>query len=115
MIVCASSITPLAYRVTGMDALVPLALTYGSHLIWPFVLDTDITTFTARCSRLRTELNTDRHLVLDGVPYHKTPFLMTDDCAGRDTTWSRGSRAAPSLFPLLQVLFTHLLLVISLP
>jgi hypothetical protein len=46
MIVSTTSLTPAAYRVTTIEAIVPLALTYAFHLIWPFVLDTDITTFT---------------------------------------------------------------------
>lgn len=46
MIVSTTSLTPAAYRVVTIEAIVPLALTYAFHLIWPFVLDTDITTFT---------------------------------------------------------------------
>jgi hypothetical protein len=46
MVVSTTSLAPAAYRVTTIEAIVPLALTYAFHLIWPFVLDTDITTFT---------------------------------------------------------------------
>ncbi|RSH92500.1 hypothetical protein EHS25_008916 [Saitozyma podzolica] len=46
LIVSTTSLTPAAYRVVTIEAIVPLALTYAFHLIWPFVLDTDITTFT---------------------------------------------------------------------
>jgi hypothetical protein len=45
MIVSTTSLTPAAYRVITIEAIVPLALTYAFHRIWPFVLDTDITTF----------------------------------------------------------------------
>ncbi|GFZ47911.1 hypothetical protein JCM24511_05658 [Saitozyma sp. JCM 24511] len=48
MIISTTAVTPPGYRVTQMDVIVPLAVTYGCHLIWPFALDTDITTFTAR-------------------------------------------------------------------
>jgi hypothetical protein len=65
MIISTTAVTPTGYRVTQMDVIVPLAVTYGSHLIWPFALDTDITTFTARLPQPCAELKADRSLVLD--------------------------------------------------
>jgi hypothetical protein len=46
MIVTTTAVVPVQYRVTSIEAIVPLSMTYGFHLLWPFVLDTDITTFT---------------------------------------------------------------------
>jgi hypothetical protein len=46
MIVTTTTVIPVQYRVTSIEAIVPLSMTYGFHLLWPFVLDSDITTFT---------------------------------------------------------------------
>ena len=46
MIISTTSIVPYSHRVVNIEALVPLAITYVCHLIWPFVLDPYITTFT---------------------------------------------------------------------
>lgn len=46
MIVSTTSVMPHTYRVYSSEAIVPLAITYACHLIWPFVLDPYFTTFT---------------------------------------------------------------------
>ena len=45
MIISTTSIIPHSYRVYSSEAIVPMAVTFGSHLIWPFVLDPYFTTF----------------------------------------------------------------------
>lgn len=46
MIIATTSLIPHTYRVYSSEAIVPLAITYTCHLIWPFVLDPYFTTFT---------------------------------------------------------------------
>jgi hypothetical protein len=46
MIISTTSLIPHTHRVENIEALVPLAITYICHLIWPFVLDPYFTTFT---------------------------------------------------------------------
>jgi hypothetical protein len=46
MIPSTTLLTPAAYRVTTIEVIVSLTLTYGLHFLWPFVVDNDITTFT---------------------------------------------------------------------
>lgn len=51
MIISTTSIIPHSYRVYSSEAIVPMAVTFGSHLIWPFVLDPYFTTFTVSPSQ----------------------------------------------------------------
>lgn len=44
MIVSTTSVTPMAYRVKSIEAIVPLAVTFGGHLLFPFCLDPHFST-----------------------------------------------------------------------
>jgi hypothetical protein len=46
MIASTSSLMPAEYRVGDLTAIIPLSICFGSHLIWPLVLDPYLTTFT---------------------------------------------------------------------
>lgn len=46
MIIACTALIPIEHRVMNIEAIVPLSITYISHLIWPFVLDPYFTTFT---------------------------------------------------------------------
>jgi hypothetical protein len=46
MTIATTSLLPHTFRVYSSEALVPVAITYTCHLIWPFVLDPYFTTFT---------------------------------------------------------------------
>lgn len=39
MAVRTTNVIPREYRVYTVEAIVPLTITYGCHLIWPFVFD----------------------------------------------------------------------------
>ena len=46
MIVSTTKVIPMAYRVSNLEAIIPLSLAYSAHLLWPFALDPYFTTFS---------------------------------------------------------------------
>lgn len=75
MCLTTTSIMPIEYRVNDVTVLVPMSLIFGCHLIWPFVLDPYLSTFTVCTCALAsfamhwTELT---EAVLDTIP----PFRL---------------------------------------
>jgi hypothetical protein len=50
MVITTTSIMPPEYRVNDVTVLIPMILIFGCHLIWPFVLDPYLSTFTVSAS-----------------------------------------------------------------
>lgn len=46
IVVSTTSIVPIQYRVKNVTSIAPLAIVYAGHLLWPFVLDPYLLTFS---------------------------------------------------------------------
>ena len=55
MVLTTTSIMPVEYRVNDLTVLIPMILIFGCHLIWPFVLDPYLSTFTVSVPLARGE------------------------------------------------------------